>query len=716
MIPNQYIEKTYAGWLGKAVGIRMGAPIENWSKEKIELIYGKKMKDYPVAYHDFASDDDSNGPLYFVRALKDYKKVTAREMGYTCLNYIPYEHGFFWWGEELSTEHTAYKNLLAGMEAPQTGSAQVNGTEIATQIGGQIFIDCFGFVAPGNPKLAAQLAENSARVTHDLDGVEGARFIAACISLAYIKTDILTIISEALGFIDKECDYYRVVTDMIRIREEGKSYEEAYDYLKEHYWTDRYRGVCHIIPNAGIIAIALLHGEGRFDRTMEIVNLCGFDTDCNAGNVGSIMGVLCGIESDSNEKGIPKHLIAPIQDVMLASGIIGSLNISTISDNALLFAQIGYDLAGEQMPQPYASYVEAMEDKNQSISHFEFPEAIHGFRVKGHYKNAEVAISNTDADASNGKRCLKVTINNLHSKNQVSIYQKTYYTPNDLHDARYQPSFSPVVYPGDGLSCLLKNVTGQKIKFSLYYKNSYDSSIGIVCEKDSEPGAFIKLEGCIPYLVNGLIKEVGVIVESREETDLYFGEQVVIYLDDFIVKGNPDYSMEFNRLKIEDYTLHGTVQQELEGFTHYYKNLLKTELSCDGLVLKDGERIYTGHYYWRDYCLTCEFEQLEGDYMDILVRNQGILRSYAVRLSKDQIAIIRMHEKKEEVVTEAEFSVRKNERYVVHIEVKENLIKAECNGICLSVKDHKEDAYLHGGIGFGAGEDAKTHLISYRVH
>lgn len=33
MVPN-YIEKTYAGWLGKVIGIRMGAPIEGYSKEK----------------------------------------------------------------------------------------------------------------------------------------------------------------------------------------------------------------------------------------------------------------------------------------------------------------------------------------------------------------------------------------------------------------------------------------------------------------------------------------------------------------------------------------------------------------------------------------------------------------------------------------------------------------------------------------------------------
>ena len=158
MIQKDYIKKTYAGWLGKVIGIRMGAPIEGWQREKIEMFYGKEMKDYVVDYKDFAADDDSNGPIFFIRGLEHYKNLTAREMGYTCLNYIAKEHGFFWWGGELSTEHTAFKNLFAGLEAPESGSAKVNGMGMAEQIGGQIFIDGFGFVAPGNPELACQLA------------------------------------------------------------------------------------------------------------------------------------------------------------------------------------------------------------------------------------------------------------------------------------------------------------------------------------------------------------------------------------------------------------------------------------------------------------------------------------------------------------------------------------------------------------------------------
>ena len=70
---EEYIEKIYAGWLGKIIGIRLGAPIEGWTYEKIKNIYGE-LTDYPVDYHEFAADDDSNGPLFFVHALRTKRR------------------------------------------------------------------------------------------------------------------------------------------------------------------------------------------------------------------------------------------------------------------------------------------------------------------------------------------------------------------------------------------------------------------------------------------------------------------------------------------------------------------------------------------------------------------------------------------------------------------------------------------------------------------
>ena len=76
------LERIYAGWLGKVIGIRMGAPVEGWSSEEIQKKYGE-LWDYPVDYGNFAADDDSNGPVFLVRALEQVepgRKHTAQDV------------------------------------------------------------------------------------------------------------------------------------------------------------------------------------------------------------------------------------------------------------------------------------------------------------------------------------------------------------------------------------------------------------------------------------------------------------------------------------------------------------------------------------------------------------------------------------------------------------------------------------------------------------
>lgn len=298
-IKDNYFNKTYAGWLGKIIGIRLGAAIEGWTYNKIKAIYGE-LNDYPVDYKDFAADDDSNGPIFFLRALEDSKKgenLTPQDVAHALLNYAPFEHGFFWWGGYgISTEHTAYLNLRNGINAPKSGSIEQNGVVVAEQIGGQIFIDVWGLVAPSNPQLASKLARAAASVTHDGNGVYGGIFIACAISIAYDESDIETVINKALNYIPSDCEYTKVVKSVMDFHKNNPTdWRECFKYIHDNFGYDKYPGNCHIIPNAAVIILALLYGNGDFSDTLNICNMCGWDTDCNVANVGTIMGVRGGL-------------------------------------------------------------------------------------------------------------------------------------------------------------------------------------------------------------------------------------------------------------------------------------------------------------------------------------------------------------------------------------------------------------------------------------
>ena len=48
-ITENYMEKVYAGWLGKIIGIRLGAPIEGWTYQRIRDVFGDVWC-YPADY------------------------------------------------------------------------------------------------------------------------------------------------------------------------------------------------------------------------------------------------------------------------------------------------------------------------------------------------------------------------------------------------------------------------------------------------------------------------------------------------------------------------------------------------------------------------------------------------------------------------------------------------------------------------------------------
>ena len=149
------------------------------------------------------TDDDVAGTFTFIRALEDHgvaPDLTSREIGETWLNYIVERRSILWWGGNgNSTEHTAWLNLKRGIAAPASGSIAVNGEAVAEQIGAQIFIDGWAMVAPGNPALAARLAEQAARVSHDGAAVDAAKLWAAMEAEAFISRDIDHLIEVGLA-------------------------------------------------------------------------------------------------------------------------------------------------------------------------------------------------------------------------------------------------------------------------------------------------------------------------------------------------------------------------------------------------------------------------------------------------------------------------------------------------------------------------------------
>ena len=648
---TEFIEGIYAGWLAKIIGIRLGAPVEGWTYEKIKNIYGE-LDHYPVDYHEFAADDDSNGPLFFLRALEDGHhdyELQAQDVAEALLNYAPFEHGFFWWGGYgISTEHTAYLNLRNGIPAPRSGSIEQNGSTTAEQIGGQIFIDTWGLVTPGNPDLAAKYAKEAASVTHDGNGIYGGIFVAVCISYAFVEKDIRKIIEKGLSYIPRECEYAKVVRAvMVYYDENPGDWRACFRYIFDNYGYDKYPGNCHIIPNIAVMILALLYGEGDFTDTLNICNMCGWDTDCNVGNVATIMGVRNGLDGINYEK-----WRKPINDFLACSSVMGSMNIMDIPYGASYIAKLAYAVAGEKMPEPWNTITQKRIDS----CHFEYPGSTHAMRVrvdgldKRARKDRECTVINTDESAYTGSRSLKFVAKHVEPGENVFVYKKTHYRPADFHDSRYDPCFSPLVYPGQIIhgSAMIPEY-GEDALVSLYVRDSRADKIYEGNRENLCKGQWKELEFTIPSLEGALIDEIGLCFHVQGTHTQVF--DFVGLIDDLYADGKADYSIDFANETEEQWTvLHKEISQftKLKGLM--YLNDGEMHLSCS-----DFAEAYTGRHDWGDYRAKFFFTPLTGKHHMVNVRVQGAIRSYAVGLLPDGKAAILKNDNGYRILAETPF-------------------------------------------------------------
>ena len=691
----EFIEKIYAGWLAKIIGIRYGAPIEGWTYEQIKNIYGE-LDHYPVDYHEFAADDDSNGPLFFLKALEDGRHgydVKAQDVAEALLNYAPFEHGFFWWGGYgISTEHTAYLNLRNGIPAPMSGSIEQNGHTTAEQIGGQIFIDTWGLVSPGNPDQAARFAKEAASVTHGGNGIYGGIFVAVCISYAFIEKDIRKIIEKGLSYIPADCEYTRVVRKVMEFYDaHPENWHDCFQYIFENFGYDKYPGICHIIPNIAVMILSLLYGEGDFSRTLSICNMCGWDTDCNVGNVATIMGVRNGLEGIEYEK-----WRKPINDFLACSSVIGSLNLMDIPFGAVYIAKLAYAVAGEKMPEPWGEIAEKRIDS----CHFEFPGSTHAIHVRvdslddGGRKKYETSITNTDETAATGSRSLKFVAKPVKPGENIYIYKKTYYQPKDFSDSRYDPSFSPLVYPGQVLhASAYIPVYGDEAQVSLYVKELRSGMIYESKKQELKKGEWKTLEYQIPALEGGLLEEVGICfhVDGAHMGEIDF----VGMIDDLYAEGAPDYSVEFTREQEEVWTgLHREISQftKLKGLMYLEDGEL--HLSC-----ADFAEAYTGRHDWEDYSAEFTFTPLTGANHMVNVRVQGAIRSYAAGLLPDGKIAILKNDNGYRVLAEVPYAWENGTEYTITVKAVGNTISVIMDDKEILKVTDEERPYLRGSVG-----------------
>lgn len=692
-LPQDYAERVYAGVLGKLIGVYLGRPFEGWSYQRIMAELG------PINYYVHESlgvplivtDDDISGTFTFVRAMPDYGNsldLTPAQIGQTWLNYLIEKRTILWWGGVgNSTEHTAYQRLKSGIKAPASGSIATNGCTVAEQIGAQIFIDGWAMIAPGDPELAADLARRAGSVSHDGEAVYGAQVIAAMESQAFVEHDLNSLLDTAARLIPANSTIYRVIAELRDLRAKEADWVRARAWLDEHYGYQHYQGVCHMVPNHGLIILSLLYGDDNFQKSLMICNTSGWDTDCNSGNVGCVLGIkngLAGIDAGPDWRG-------PVADRLYIATADGGRAISDAVTEAINLVNIGGALHGEL---PFAP-------KGGARYHFEFPGAVQGFMPEPSIEvDGTTVVENVAGHSATGARSLAIRYHRL-APGRMSRVRTHTFIPSDTGDlGHYALLASPSLYPGQTVSASVEAdaTNADPVRAQLYVR-AYEASgaanfsVGPEALKAMEqavdklvplygpevvlePGTRCDLSWTVPETEGRPIAEIGLELAPVEGT---IGHGTV-YLDYLTWGGAPNVRLGKPEKFGKMWSL-AWVNGMDDWWPWWPLGLRVMQNEGTGLLIQ-------GTREWTDYQVSTHLTPHLTASAGIGVRVQGMRRYYALLLRPGNRACLVKALDGETILAEAAFEWAFDESHELRLAVRDQCITGWIDGHQLfSVED-----------------------------
>lgn len=309
-IPREKIE---GAWVGRICGCLLGKPIEGIrTNELIPLL--KTSNNYPMHRYIESGDitDELCAAFQFRLQGKCYADTIScapadDDTNYTVLaaqlvekcgrNFTSSDVGGIWLESQpksayCTAERVAYKNITNGYLPPASALYK---NPYREWIGAQIRGDYYGYINPGNPQAAADMAWRDASISHVKNGIYGEMFVAAMIACAAVSDDLETILLTGLSCIPATSRLYGVVSQILENYRDHRSEAECFKGIHARFNEFDQHDWCHTISNAAIVAASLLYGEGDYTRSICRAVQTGFDTDCNGATVGSIIGMRNGI-------------------------------------------------------------------------------------------------------------------------------------------------------------------------------------------------------------------------------------------------------------------------------------------------------------------------------------------------------------------------------------------------------------------------------------
>jgi ADP-ribosylglycohydrolase len=317
-------QRIRGAWLGRISGCQLGKAVELLSMRKgleglsdyLERAGALPLRDYvPLLEKTLVAatgarsckgaisrcepDDDINYTVIALVLMEEHGlDLSTADVARAWLRLLP-------GGATFTAERAAYRTLLERADVgfsfglpPGFDLAECADNEWCEWIGAQIRADLYGWVCPGRPALAADLARRDAALSHRGEGIHGAAFVAA-LGAAIPASESLR---EAIDAARAEVPDGSGAAEAIAFGLSLVNRPGAVGRLHERYGS---LSPVHTLNNLALVVWGLLAGEDDYSSAVGDAVAAGWDTDCNGATVGGLWGL--------TGRPIPAHWIDPWQ-------------------------------------------------------------------------------------------------------------------------------------------------------------------------------------------------------------------------------------------------------------------------------------------------------------------------------------------------------------------------------------------------------------------
>ena len=251
---NLLSSKIHGAWMGRICGCMLGKTVEGIRTNELvpflnetgnypmhRYIYKTDINkeictkySYPFANRPYADeidgmpvDDDTN---YVILA-----QVIIEKYGY---GFTPYDVSRVWLNYQnknayCTAERVAFCNFVKGYEPPKSATYK---NPYREWIGAQIRGDYFGYINPGNPEIAAEMAWRDASISHIKNGIYGEMFVSAMLAVAAATNNIEVIIRGGLAQIPYTSRLYEDVISVLNDFKSGVTQKECFYRIHKKYY------------------------------------------------------------------------------------------------------------------------------------------------------------------------------------------------------------------------------------------------------------------------------------------------------------------------------------------------------------------------------------------------------------------------------------------------------------------------------------------------